>query len=924
MLNSMLLPLVLTVQALHLVTIDQARVQGAGPSDVKALVDQCTKAQTPLECRAALPSCEAALNALVQAPAGLQIDPVRDRILHAWAWCEKELGQYAQAEGHCRSLHELRVRMHGREHPAVASSLNYLAGVLNHQGKYAEAETVHRQALVLRRKLLGEANPQVADSLDNLAIALELQGKYAQAESLHRQALVLRRKLLGEAHPSVAISLNRLAIVLDDQGKYAEAEMLHRQALALHRKLLGETHPDIATSLDNLAGVLDDQGKYAEAETLHRHALALYHKLLGEAHPDVATSMDNLAGALDRQGRYAEAESLHRQALALYRNLLGEAHPDVAASLNNLAAVFLAMAAPDRAVPLFRQAASIREAQLRATVSETRMQAIIDKLRGEEDAIYGLLLGDPSPDAAALGLSLALLRKGRIADAGAAANRLLHRSLTSPALAKQFEDWQALRAQREGLLYAGPGALSPGDYQARLKGLKEQAESLEYLLVAELPELRNTQLPGFDDIVLAVARRLPQDAALVEIVWVEPYQPTSPGGSWWGAPHYLALLLFSDQRIVTLDLGEAAKVDREVRAMREELESSTSDPIAAARALYDRILRPVMAKLQGRTRLYLSLDGTLQLVPFDALHDGTDYLLGRYRFHYLTSGRDLLRQPSQEAARPALLLANPTFGKAEAEGARPGVTTLYQRLGVLSPLPGTEREAQALKSLLQAVPLVGEHATEAAVRAARTPRVLHIATHGLFLDDAELPAPVEGRGLRSVFAERSKPAPLHPSLLPASAEPLRLPGDAGPFSRSALVLAGAAAGGLAKSPAEDGLLTADEARSLDLYGTQLVVLSACETGKGVLSAGQGVYGLRRAFLVAGAETLVTSLWRVHDDATGELMALYYGKLFNKQKPRDRLGGMIEAMQELRRRPGRAHPYYWAPFLVIGQDGPLRP
>ena len=145
-------------------------------------------------------------------------------------------------------------------------------------------------------------------------------------------------------------------------------------------------------------------------------------------------------------------------------------------------------------------------------------------------------------------------------------------------------------------------------------------------------------------------------------------------------------------------------------------------------------------------------------------------------------------------------------------------------------------------------------------------------------------------------------------------------GDTDALSRSALVLADAAQGEKAKSAAEDGLLTAEEARSLDLFGTQLVVVSACDTGQGELSVGQGVYGLRRAFLVAGAETIVTSLWPVSDAATGKLMQKYYEKLLKEKK--GRLEGMQEAMKEMREK--YKHPYYWAPFLVIGSDGPLRP
>lgn len=144
------------------------------------------------------------------------------------------------------------------------------------------------------------------------------------------------------------------------------------------------------------------------------------------------------------------------------------------------------------------------------------------------------------------------------------------------------------------------------------------------------------------------------------------------------------------------------------------------------------------------------------------------------------------------------------------------------------------------------------------------------------------------------------------------------------MNRSALVLAGIMQDHKDGYMDQDGLLTAEEARSLDLDGTQLVTLSACETGQGEPStAGQGIYCLPRAFLIAGAETLVISLWRVHDEATKDLMRLYYGKLLDRHTPGDRLGAMVEAMQELRHRPERSHPYYWAPFLVIGQDGPLR-
>jgi CHAT domain-containing protein len=140
-----------------------------------------------------------------------------------------------------------------------------------------------------------------------------------------------------------------------------------------------------------------------------------------------------------------------------------------------------------------------------------------------------------------------------------------------------------------------------------------------------------------------------------------------------------------------------------------------------------------------------------------------------------------------------------------------------------------------------------------------------------------------------------------------------------PLSRSALALAGAARAEPRPTADQDGLLTAEEVRSLNLWGTELVVLSACESGRGAVSTGQGVYGLRRAFFVAGAETLVIGLWQVADQETGDLMGLYYQKLILERYLR--VGAMRAAMQQMRSR--KPHPYYWAPFLVLGLDAPFR-
>ncbi|WNZ46337.1 tetratricopeptide repeat protein [Leptolyngbya boryana CZ1] len=232
------------------------------------------------------------------------------------------------------------------------------------QGLYADAEPWYAAGLTVARSLLGEQHPAVAQSLNNLAGLYQLQGRYEAAEPLYVQALELYRTLLGEQHPAVATSLNNLANLYQSQGRYEAAEPLYVQALELYRTLLGEQHPAVATSLNNLAGLYELQGRYEAAEPLYVQALELRRTLLGEQHPAVAGSLNNLAELYRSQGRYEAAEPLYVQALELKRTLLGEQHPAVATSLNNLAALYANQGRLTEAERLLVQAVEIFQQRL--------------------------------------------------------------------------------------------------------------------------------------------------------------------------------------------------------------------------------------------------------------------------------------------------------------------------------------------------------------------------------------------------------------------------------------------------------------------------------------------------------------------------------------------------------------------------------
>jgi CHAT domain-containing protein len=326
-----------------------------------------------------------------------------------------------------------------------------------------------------------------------------------------------------------------------------------------------------------------------------------------------------------------------------------------------------------------------------------------------------------------------------------------------------------------------------------------------------------------------------------------------------------------------------------------------------ARALDEKVLQPLRPLLGDTRQLIISPDGELNLIPFAALVDERDhYLLERYLFTYLTSGRDLLRPPVQHSvSESTVVVADPAFGapalvaanngrdeKNNSEAGAPKRVDYSQIF--FGPLPGVSEEVRALRSLLPAATFfTREQATKAELEKLNSPGILHIATHAFFLQE------------QPDVATRAASQPNKNIRL------AKLVGHSeNPLLRSGLALAGAN-----QSANTDGILTALEMSGLNLRGTKLVVLSACDTGVGEVKNGEGVYGLRRALVLAGAESQVMSLWAVSDRSTRELIAGYYRALMQG-------AGRGEALRQtqLQMLRGRAdhHPYYWAGFIQTGE------
>lgn len=854
------------------------------------------------------------------------------------------MGKYEQAEPLLQQALAVYRQVLGEEHADTATGLNNLAGLYQVMGKYALAEPLYQQALTIRRRMLGEQHPDTAIGLNNLAELYQAMGNYTQAESCYQQALAIRHKAFGEQHPDTAESLNTLGELYMAMGNYAQAEPMLQHGLAIRRQVLGEQHRETARSLSDLALLYQILGKYADAAPLLQQGLAIRRQVLGEQHPETAVSLNNLAVLNQAMGNYAEAERLYQQALTIYRQALGEQHPETARSLTNLAILYTAMGRTGEAWMLLQQAVAITDHMLGmifSISSERERQMYLTMLQGERDVVLSLVVKAFGHDRGAVqaALDLVLRRKGIGAEA-LAVQRDAVLSGRYPALQPQLEVWRALRVQLAEQTLAGPGAEGPATHRQQLERLESAKEQVETELAHQIPELNLEQrLRAANGQAIAAA--LPGGSVLVEFIRFNAYNFAvieTRGEQRWNPARYLALVVpaGASEAVQMIDLGAAADIDRLIAQVRWQLSGDVmngdtrhmrpgrlpEEGVARAASFLSRqLVAPLAESLHGCTHVFLAPDGDLARLPFEVLPvEEGQRIIDMYAISYLSVGRDILRLNASGPghSEAPLVLAAPNFDLAwvqpDPERAsrreRPHRSRDLDSQAIhFDPLPGTQGEGKQIGALLQVPPQLGDQAVEGQLRPGHSPAILHLATHGFFLPNQQ----ADWNQMLETAGGGSQ----------ASRIGLRLigPGMENPMMRSGLALAGANTwlrGGTLPPEAGDAILTAEEVAGLDLLDTELVVLSACETGLGENLTGEGVFGLRRAFMLAGVKTLVMSLWKVPDRQTQELMVEFYRQLLAGQ-------GRAEALRaaQLTMKAKYSNPYYWGAFICQGDPGPLK-
>lgn len=886
-------------------------------------------------------------------------DPAMAESLINYGACHLAQSDFAKARKCLGQAITILRQVHGDRHASIAAALNNLGMVSIQQGDWVAARSYLERALAMNREIHGDDHPDTLSMLNNLGILAYNEHDYATSRQYLEQALSAEKRIRPAGHPAIATSLQNLSAALRSQGDLTGARACLEEAIDMRRKQLGEEHPQTIISIANLASLLRAQGEFDLAQEYLEQVLAIEKKSADwQDNQHVAMTLNNLATLRQAQGAFDASEPLLRESLAIRQRILGPEHPETADSLSNLGALFMGRHDYEAAAPYLEQALAARlkiAKTLLGSLSEAEGFAYVARAQSGLDPLLTTahhLPGSASDHVySAVWETQALLTRA-----------LVERRSVQVGQTEQFvqvrRQLNAVRSELAKTVLA-PAASDKIDLRAqRIEQLTKQKERFERELGALSAVVRRDQQTvraRYEDL----AGRLPPDAAVVDLLQWQAREVPAQGEVRPEARYDAFVFRRTDRgqaaRVDWISLGPAEPIDQAVHGWREQLTNEST----SGREEYDRTLRrlvwePIEARLDGCSKILIIPDGALTGVPWVALpgRNPASFLIEEYTISTTSYGQQLcvLTDHKLAAADQFLVIGGVQYDSVQ----RPPVEQLVAaHRGPIHgsssrpnwpPLPGTLREAREITELApnpsEVVHLDGDTASEAGLREyLPKARFAHLATHGFFVDDSVLSV-LDGQHTANTRGA------IHNA--PGSIE-------RNPLLLSGVVLAGAnqqqPTDDLGVPLGDDGILTAEEVVDLDLSGTELVVLSACDTGRGTLARGEGVVGLQRAFHLAGARSVIASLWKVDDEATSQLMTAFYENLWRRgmnkaealrQAQLDvlHLGvgevkrGDPAPTEGTSRGPGtpqpvpavtevaRAHPRHWAAWVLSGAPGTL--
>ncbi|HZP65580.1 MAG TPA: CHAT domain-containing tetratricopeptide repeat protein, partial [Rudaea sp.] len=834
------------------------------------------------------------------------------RALQWLAACDIRMGKWDDAQYVIDRAIALATQLAGADSALVADNIVVAAYIPRYRGDVATAIGMLERALPLLRDSTPRRRAAYARALQAQAELLRTSGERRRAEHLFRTGVAAEEDAPSAGGYWLAGFLNGLGLCLIAEGEFAEATPYLERARTLFQTLYG---PDSRTSWileGNLAITYQYTGRLDEAAALLRHVIEGSDRARAADAADVTPSREKLGTLYLWQGRYREAETMFREYLAHAAHDLGSVERNAGESMAGLAAALWAQGRTDEAFAQAIAAEQWRQRLLRTTGSALAEQHAIDMRASKSGGLdWAIAIAARKHSAAQIRAAWTLAVESRGSVSAISAHRLaIARAATDPAVAAAWDAWkQRDEALVQARLDLARNPTAPAS--AALDAAESAFDGAERALARTTGSSSAPSDHGREGLA-TVLDALPADTLLVT------YAETAIGetrdlGRLQESERHPRVYAFVARRGAApdvLDLGPRAQVEAAVQGWLPLLARRDGDPRArteAGRRVRELIWDPI-AKRWPQHRVLLLPSTTLERVPFAALtaDDGRFLVEAGFAFHLLDHERDVLARAPASGARTLTLIGAPDFGVAAQTVA--GTRSVCSGLNgaTFTPLPQAAREIEEIRRLwLQqagtAPPyvLTGADADEARARTAiQGSRIVHFATHGLFLDrECEVSSPHD-RGLKTVDTAAS-----------IEFEPLE--------GLSALVLTGA--NRPATTTENDGLLTSEEIAAFDLSGTDWAVLSACDTGIGKDVGGEGVFGLRRAFRMAGARSVVMSLWPVDDRSSADWMiVLYRERLQRHATTIDAVRAADLALIRERRDAGLdPAPFYWAAFVAAG-------
>lgn len=826
-------------------------------------------------------------------------------------------GKLPDAEATYEEAYQGLLRDYGELHPSTLVSMNNLGLIYEKSGFYDEAEPLLKETLSKYLATFGEENQNALRARNNLALLHESQGNFREAEPLYKRSLEIMTRLNGADHTDSIAVKNNLAFLYMLMEDYDQAAPLFYEVSEQWKASLGSEHQNTLKATNNLGRVYQKMSRLQEAEQLISQALKSRQKVLGKEHLDSIRSMIDLGGVYLDEAKLPEADALLTEALALSEKILGTLHPYTFEALNKLAAIKEAANQLSDALALreegFQRRSKFLDTMLWVTGENAREGYI--RLHRPEFSDYISLLGKiDSPDRGQKIIDASIQRKGLLLKVTSEIQQIATLS-KDPALRSIALELESSRKELAARTLSGPTAETKDNHVEVLYNLEQQVNELQGQLGRESVRFR-TSIAQVN--AAALEGVLPENNALVDfLAYEEDGEAKLVAGvavKEAGGQVRYELVSFEDRSAIE-------EIIIEYRTIIQDDTADEDEQLEIGMLAYELIWQPIQAAIGGSEYVYLIPDGTLNILPFNALvTDEEEYLIQALDVHTLTSARDLLPSEYRLADGQYVILAGPDYDSADvvseeelniAKGKRSSALQVGLRgagtgLRGLSfaPLPGAEEEGRIIvdqvieKNVAREV-FFGRQAEEQVLSNMKEPpRILHIATHGFFLEADD--------NLRKRLLKLQRGGELQ----------VPPPGD-NPLLRAGLAFAGINTNAQFLGDIDtvnDGVLTALEVLSLNLSGTRLVVLSACETGLGEIHEGEGVYGLRRAFQEAGVAEVISSLWEVSDAGTQALMTDFYDRLLGGQPAREALRDSQLALIDS---PEWGYPYVWSAFMMVG-------